>query len=244
MSDGKITPPHPSRPLSQKQERKLVEYLEDHFLDLTGNFKKRLVDLGSPLSWHQSYSDPSTTLPSLSSYLKAAHTLLSLILQIPPIDPSTSLRTALLLRLSGDVMDSIPGYKPDTETLAELLAWLNDLDNAWLAVLRAQVWDVDAREGVDLILSDLDIDQAQTLHSAPPTQTERTRLRSLLIGGTAKMEEWLCGLDTTGQDADYETVLENLGLQQGFDDLFSGTLTEMGSLGAAVNGPEGMEGTC
>ncbi|THH31861.1 hypothetical protein EUX98_g2307 [Antrodiella citrinella] len=220
------TPPHPSRALSQTQERKLLDYLEDRFLDLTRNFRKR--------------SEESTTLPTLSSYLKASHTLLSLILQIPPIDPSTSLRIAVLLRLSGEVMDSIPGYKPDTESLPELLDWLNDLDNGWLAVLRAQVWDTEKRDGVDLIL-DSDV---RELRSSPPTQTERTRLRSLLIGGTAKMEEWLVGLDTTSQDADYESVLESLGLQQGFDDLFSGTLAEMGSLGAAVNVPEGMEGTC
>jgi len=207
-----------------------MDFLEDRFLDLTRNFKKR--------------SEPSTTLPTLSSYLKTSHTLLSLVLQIPPIDPSTSLRTAVLLRLTGEVMDSIPGYKPDTETLAELLDWLNDLDNAWLTVLRSQVWDTERREGVDLIL-DVNTDgDVSGLRSSPPTQTERTRLRSLLIGGTAKMEEWLVGLDTSGQDADYETVLESLGLQQSFDDLFSGTLAEMGSLGAAVNVPEGMEGTC
>jgi len=224
------TPPPPTRALSQSQERKLMDFLEDRFLDLTRNFKKR--------------SEPSTTLPTLSSYLKTSHTLLSLVLQIPPIDPSTSLRTAVLLRLTGEVMDSIPGYKPDTETLAELLDWLNDLDNAWLTVLRSQVWDTERREGVDLIL-DVNTDgDVSGLRSSPPTQTERTRLRSLLIGGTAKMEEWLVGLDTSGQDADYETVLESLGLQQSFDDLFSGTLAEMGSLGAAVNVPEGMEGTC
>ena len=139
-------------------------------------------------------------------------------------------------------MESIPGYKPDIETLPELLDWLNDLDNAWLAVLRAQVWDPETKEGVDLIL---DASTPTTnLRSTPPTVTERTRLRSLLIGGTAKMEEWLVGLDTTGQDADYEAVLENLGLQQGFDDLFTGTLAEMGSLRGSVNVPEGMEGTC
>lgn len=139
-------------------------------------------------------------------------------------------------------MESIPGYKPDIETLPELLDWLNDLDNAWLAVLRAQVWVPETKEGVDLIL---DASTPTTdLRSTPPTVTERTRLRSLMIGGTAKMEEWLVGLDTTGQDADYEAVLENLGLQQGFDDLFTGTLAEMGSLGGSVNVPEGMEGTC
>ena len=49
-------------------------------------------------------------------------------------------------------------------------------------------------------------------------------------------------LDTGGQD--YDVVLQTLGLQQGFDDLFSGTLAEMGSFSADMNMPEGMEGTC
>ncbi|KAH8100304.1 hypothetical protein BXZ70DRAFT_938953 [Cristinia sonorae] len=254
----------PRRALSQLQERRLVDYLEDHFLDLTRNFKKR--------------ADPSSSVPTLSAFLAAAHTLLSLILQIPPIDPSASLRTTFLLRLTGDVMDAIPGYKPGALSdanhgvLQDLLRWLEDLDNAWLTVLRSQVWDVDRREGVDLVLevqADADADEGSTgelsvngkrLKSTPPTQTERTRLRSLLIGGTAKMEEWMAELSVAGQrqqqgatssdpgdgsrTEDLESALERMGLQQGFDDLFSGTLAEMGSLSAAVNVPEGMEGTC
>lgn len=188
-------------------------------------------------------SDPSSTLETLSSYLQATHTVLSMILQIPPLDPSASLRTTLLLRLTGEVMSSIPGYKPDVQTLPQLLDWLNDLDRGWLAVLRSQAWDPDAHAGVDLALDSQVVDGSlAALHSTPMNQTERTRLRSLLISGTATMEEWLVALDTGGQD--YDMVLETLGLQQGFDDLFSGTLAEMGSLGGVMNLPEGMEGTC
>ena len=202
-----------------------------------------------------SSSDPSTTLPTLPSYLQASHTLLSLILQIPPIDPSTSLRTALLLRLTGEIMDSIPGYKPEAEVLPQLLEWLEDLDKAWLAVLRSQLWDTEAKEGVDLIITQDEagaqgLDSfARIMRSTPISQTERARLRSLLIGGTARMEEWLVDLvpievATTFNRGNLEDALERLGLQQGFDDLFSGTLAEMGSLGGSVNNPQGMEGTC
>jgi len=53
------------------------------------------------------------------------------------------------------------------------------------------------------------------------------------------MEEWLEGLSTEG----YGDALERLGLQQGFDDLFSRTLSEMGGLGEAANNPNGMVGT-
>lgn len=186
-----------------------------------------------------SSSDPSSTLQTLSSYLQTTHSLLFIILQIPPADPSAALRTTFLLRLTGEVMSSIAGYKPDTQTLPQLLDWLDDLDRGWLAVLRSQSWDPEAHAGVDIILHD---QASNTVSSSPMSQTERTRLRSLLISGTARMEEWLVELDTAGQD--YDLVLETLGLQQGFDDLFSGTLAEMGSLNGAMNVPEGMEGTC
>lgn len=46
MAEESRISPHPKRALLQSQERKLVNYLEDHFLDLTRNFKKRLVVIG------------------------------------------------------------------------------------------------------------------------------------------------------------------------------------------------------
>ncbi|KAI0085946.1 hypothetical protein BDY19DRAFT_386590 [Irpex rosettiformis] len=217
----------PPKALSRAQERKLMEYVEDHFLEITRNFKKR--------------SDVSSTLQTLSSYLTATHTLMSIILQIPPVNPSGSLRVTLLLRLTGDALSAIPGYKPDVETLPTLLDWLNDLDRGWLAVLRSQVWDTKSRTGIDI--SGEDSSSAQIpLQSPTMSQTERTRLRSLIIGGTSTMEEWLVELDTGGQD--YDLVLQTLGLQQGFDDLFAGTLAEMGSFSGIMNMPEGMTGTC
>ncbi|GJE88097.1 hypothetical protein PsYK624_041800 [Phanerochaete sordida] len=224
----------PPKALSCVQERKIRDFVEDRFLDLTRNFKKR--------------SEPtSTTVPTLTDYLRQSHTLLSLILQIPSTPPSASLRTTFLLRLTGDVMGAIPGYRPTPDVLAAVLDWLNDLDRGWLAVLRGQEWDSDAREGVDAPPSqpaDGDASAQDTVLGSPLSQTERTRLRSLLIGGTARLEEWLTELDTAHPDADYTVVLERMGLQQGFDDLFAGTLTEMGSFGGAVSVPEGMEGTC
>ncbi|KAK7688907.1 hypothetical protein QCA50_007598 [Cerrena zonata] len=214
--------------LSPSQERKLVDFLDEKFLDVTRNFKKR--------------SDPSSTLRTLSSYLTETHTILSLILQIPPVDPSTSLRTTLLLRITGEVMGSIGGYQPVVETLPQLLDWLNDMDRGWLAVLRSQEWDPEERLGHDLVISE-DGNSAVPIRSTPISQTERTRLRSLLLSGTTKLEEWLERLVT--DDDNYNDALERLGLQQSFDDLFAGTLTEMGALrGFEVNVPADMEGTC
>lgn len=180
-------------------------------------------------------SDPSSTLPTLSSYLEATHHMLSVILQIPPVDPSASLRTSLLLRLTGEVLLSIPGYRPDMDSLSTLLSWLNDLDRGWLAVLRSQAWDADAGVGVDAELQ-------ENARVTPASQTERTRLRSLLLGGTDALEEWMERLDTEGEG--FEIALERVGLEQSFNELFAGTLAEMGSL--AGFDPRGMEieGTC
>lgn len=64
------------------------------------------------------------------------------------------------------------------------------------------------------------------------SQTDRTRLRSILIGGTDRMEEWLANIDTTDQN--FQAALETMGLQMGFNDLFSRTLGEMGSLDGSM----------
>ncbi|KAI6106211.1 hypothetical protein EV401DRAFT_568045 [Pisolithus croceorrhizus] len=72
-------------PLSKAQERKVVQYVEDAFMDITSAYKKR--------------SEPSMTkLPTLSSYLYAMQSLLAFILRIPSVDSSTPLRTTFLFR--------------------------------------------------------------------------------------------------------------------------------------------------
>jgi hypothetical protein len=144
-------------------------------------------------------------------------------------------------------LSSIPGYPPNLDTLADLLEFLDDLDQAWVAVLDSQIWDPNSRTAVDLILSAEDFtanndSNTQSIHSTPMNQTERTRLRSLLVTGTAQLEEWLAGADKDGVER--ESILERAGLQQGFDDLFERTLAEMGALTGAINDPVGMEGTC
>ncbi|KAI5987439.1 hypothetical protein EDD15DRAFT_2552689 [Pisolithus albus] len=200
-------------PLSKAQERKAVQYVEDTFMDITSAYKKR--------------SEPSMTkLPTLSSYLHAMQDLLAFILRIPPVDPSTPLRTTFLLRLTGDVMNSVTGYPPEVADFRQLLDFMDDLDQAWVAVLRSQVWDPDRGEGVDLIIPVDMMQSGTTIQSAPVSQTERTRLRSLLLTGTAGLEEWLAGSTPEGED--YESELERSGLFQEFNDLFANTLAEMG----------------
>ncbi|KAJ6567138.1 hypothetical protein B0H19DRAFT_1139609 [Mycena capillaripes] len=214
-----------TRALTTKQERRLTTFLDDKFLGLTRGYKKR--------------SQPTTHLPTLPLYLDAAQKILSMVLQIPPVDPSTSLRTAYLLRLTNDVLSSIPGYSADGPDIQILLDWLDDLDQAWLMVLQAQVWNPESGPA-DLVI---EAEAAATgTRSSPVTQTERTRLRSLLIGGSATLEEWLGEAraqpdtiheededeDDAGPLNDVQNRLEELGVQDGFDELFWRTLQELG----------------
>ncbi|KAI6124041.1 hypothetical protein EDD16DRAFT_1691359 [Pisolithus croceorrhizus] len=195
-------------PLSKAQERKAVQYVEDTFMDITSAYKKRCL---------------------LSSYLHAMQNLLAFILRIPPVDPLTPLRTTFLLRLTGDVMNSVMGYPPDMTDLRQLLDFMGNLDQAWVAVLRSHIWDPDKGEGVDLMQS------GTTIQSTPVSQTERTRLRSFLLTGIAGLEEWLAG--STPDGADYALELERHGLFQGFNDLFADTLAEVGDFVKAPENP-------
>ncbi|PFH54324.1 hypothetical protein AMATHDRAFT_44843 [Amanita thiersii Skay4041] len=215
-----ITGPKP-RALSLNQERKLVDYLDEKFLELMRGFKKR--------------SEPTSPYRTLSDYLAAARQILSFVLQIPPIDPSTSLRTAYLLRLTNDVLNSVPGYAPTSPVLHEVVDWLDDLDQAWLAVLQTQVWDPEQGVGRDLVIDAGDA--ADGVKSTPMSQTEVARLRSLLVGGVASLEEWLSvGMD--GEEiGNVERMLGRLGLQNEFDEVFSGTLDYLGGFGGYVVEP-------
>lgn len=239
-------PPYRNRALTSKQERKLVAFLDDLFLQLTRNYKKR--------------SDISSKLTTLPAYLEAARHLLLLVIQIPPIDPSTGLRIAYLLRLTGDVIFAIPGYHLDIsntisiqETLRDLLGFLGDLDRAWLAVFQSQVWDPSTGQVVDLVIA-VDDDDPPTINpssnipsasslsfkSTPPSQTDVTRLQSLLFTGDTSLEEWLSNEKTRANDADSDDVsgmLDRMGLLEEFDSLFMRTLGFLGGFAGTVAKP-------
>lgn len=138
-------------------------------------------------------------------------------------------------------MNSVPGYPPDMDDLQQLLDFLDDLDEAWLAVLNSQVWE-PLSGAVDLVIPVDMIEPNRPIRSTPVSQTERTRLHSLLVTGTAGLEEWLSRLQTPGED--HQLALERAGFMQGFDDLFSKTLAEMGSLSEPLIDRVGMKGTC
>ncbi|KAF9018419.1 hypothetical protein BDZ89DRAFT_1140024 [Hymenopellis radicata] len=143
--------------LSVKKERRLVDYLDTQFLNMTRGYKKR--------------SEPTTHLPTLQFYLESASTLLGLILQIPPVDPSTSLRTSYLLHLTNDVFGSATGYAPTAQNVVDLVDWLDDLDQAWLAVLHAQVWDPRKGAGMDLVVDADDMEVVRRVKTRGNVET-------------------------------------------------------------------------
>ena len=185
---------------------------------------------------------------TLPAYLEAARHLLLLVIQIPPIDPSTGLRIAYLLRFTGDVLFAIPGYQLETstttsiqETLRDVLEFLGDLDRAWLAVLQSQVWDPSTDQAVDLVVAlhdnpptmnpSFDRPSPLSIKSTSPNQTEITRLQSLLFTGESSLEEWLTNEKTRADDAgndDLSGMLDRMGLLDEFDSLFVMTLDFLG----------------
>jgi len=197
--------------LSSSQERRLTDHIDEKILEIQREYRKR------------DYED--STLRSLSSYIKAMYPLLTLILMVPPIGASAHLRASLLLRLTGDLLDCIPGYEPDD--FGRLLEILTELDFGWLAVLRSQVWDSELRRGIDLVLP-----TDMIVQTSPISQTDRTRLRSLLMSGTDKLEEWLEEMVPLAETTDdTQGAVE---IREMFDDLFHCTLAEMGELHGVV----------
>jgi hypothetical protein len=90
-------------------------------------------------------------------------------------------------------------------TLTSLLQFLDTLDRAWLAILRSQIWDTASGRGVDMLVSSSQPQSPATLQgnlaglqlgggtAGGVSQTDRTRLRSILLLGTERMEEWMDG---------------------------------------------------
>lgn len=118
-----------------------------------------------------------------------------MIMLIPPVDPSASLRTAYLLRYTNDLLEAIPSYQlvgpppiqedsevipPVDVTLVQLFDATTVLDKAWRAVLLGQRWDPETKSGAESYVS-----------TSGVTQTDRVRLHSLLVNRRESIYEWL-----------------------------------------------------
>ncbi|KAH7093952.1 hypothetical protein BKA62DRAFT_745254 [Auriculariales sp. MPI-PUGE-AT-0066] len=171
------------RALTAKQEHRLITYLDAQFLEISRGFKKR--------------SQPDSPLATLDAYLAACHPLMSLILLIPPIDPSTALRAELLLRYTGEVLDAIPCYPATRAVLPRLSSWLDELDKAGRDVSRALP---------NMVFSPTieDVPPGTPIYSSTPVSiTESTRLLSLLDSACDRIEEWL---DTIAQSTNFRDI--------------------------------------
>ncbi len=128
-------------------------------------------------------------------------------------------------------------------------------------MLKGQVWNPHTAEGVDLHLQQADDGEIaaraaasdsssangtnpavlpRPLRSSPPSQTDFTRLRSLLLGGEAALEDWMGAQREQGGDEamldeseDVSAMLDRLGLLDDFDSLFARTFGLLGELGGA-----------
>ena len=135
-------------------------------------------------------------------------------------------------------------------TLQLLIDFLDDLDNTWLAVLEGQAWDPETAEGVPIQtlhhITDPDgveylEDQVHQPRITLPSQTDKTRLRSLLLGGASALEEWLLNekvakigpakSDDQDDEGDLTAMLDKMGLLDDFDGLFVLTLNHLGGFG-------------
>ncbi|KIY46496.1 hypothetical protein FISHEDRAFT_47216 [Fistulina hepatica ATCC 64428] len=156
------------QPLGPRQESRLVVYLDDRFIELMRGYKKR--------------QDPTGSFHTLADYVSYARELLHLILQIPPAQSSASLRIAYFLQLISDVLESLVGYPIHASDILQLLDWLVELDEASVVILCGQPWDPATRKGI--------------AGSPPPqyvvtSQTDRIRLRSIVVSGSASIGDWI-----------------------------------------------------
>lgn len=180
----------------------------------------------------------SSILRTVDAYIEAVRPLLTVVLLIPPVGASSFLRSSLLLRLTGEILDSITGYIP--AAFDQILDILGDLDRGWVAVLRSQQWNAEEKIGEG-------VPSAPTLQLGGPllqrnsiSQTDRTRLRSLLSSAMDNFEEWIETVVSRRTSGDLESaaveparsaeLIELMKVQQSFDDLFTGTLAELGEL--------------
>jgi hypothetical protein len=90
--------------------------------------------------------------------------------------------------------------------VAQLLDWITDLDQGWLAVFSSQQWDPTRRSGVQVKFESNSVPD-------PVSQTDRARLRSMLVLGKESLDDWLG--ESGGFDVD---------IREGFSELFWRTL--------------------
>lgn len=188
---------HDVKPITYAQERRIINYVDEHSLEISRAYQKRSISVHITLCWVSERflcirNLPSSHLRTLSAFLDAWRPLIfDLVMRIPPLEPSGRSRILLMLKMTGDMLDAIPGYSPfsgtnipdeeeppavsdpeddDESPLESLYQFLTELDHAWVACLRCQAWDHVNRRGVDV---ELELDEGEEAEGDGPYDDER-----------------------------------------------------------------------
>ena len=193
------------RALSERQESRLVLYLDDALLKIQRKYQKR--------------NEPSASFSTLFTFLEAWDTPLDLVTSIPIIGSSAALRDAYLLRVTSELTEGIIGYNVAMDTrrrdvqLTFVLYWLDLLDRVWSARMNREQLDLNAARHDSKAAYPWDKDE-KTLQNArdatssfqPPTsristplpadvvtfqQTDRIRLREVLVTARGHIFSWM-----------------------------------------------------
>ncbi|GAA5977992.1 hypothetical protein JCM10908_004188 [Rhodotorula pacifica] len=150
--------PRPRKALTTAQESRLVRYLDDELLKLSGAFESR--------------HSGTSRLPTLDAFLQALLPLHAFILTIPAVPPSAALRIAYYLNLTSFIPPALDGYTVLDETLDSLFETLARFDRGWVAVLRGEDWDSTTGQARP--------DTTAGAGSSGMRTTDRARLESLV----------------------------------------------------------------
>ncbi len=161
-----IAPVSPLLSLTPRQEDRLHLHLDDRLLSLERDERKQCVPLHLPIL-QSNLMKPTSAFGSLQALLGRLLPLLHLILQIPPVEPWSSLRISYLLTFTGSVSTYITSLplvvfpsratshhrqwdrngsgdavieEQAGRTMRALLDFLGEVDKGWQAVLRGDGW--------------------------------------------------------------------------------------------------------
>ncbi|SGY41193.1 BQ5605_C003g02481 [Microbotryum silenes-dioicae] len=164
----------PLQALTERQESRLVLFLDQQLLLLSQAFESR----SSPNSAHRtlaSYLGTVLNLP-VHAYTQLTTLLTNMILTIPPIEPSHSLRVAYALTLTGLLAPAIKAYPIPEATLPILWTTLKTFDQAWIKILLLRPSGPSGPEKLPSDLEEISIASSSTSTS----WTVRARLSSLI----------------------------------------------------------------
>ncbi|WFD34349.1 hypothetical protein MCUN1_001188 [Malassezia cuniculi] len=167
------------RALSEREESRLVLFLDNALLKIQRNFQKR--------------REPDAPFAGLPAFLHAWDTPLELVTSVPLIGSSAALRDTYLLRLTSEITDGIIAYSTTTDThsrdaqLTLVLYWLDLLDRAWAVRMNRETFDIKAAR--------------DAAHTAYPWDNDPKALRAAQKAASSSLRVPSSRVSTPHQDA-------------------------------------------